>query len=153
MHWLETRIPPPLVMALLGLAAFGIARLLPALAFEFPLRVYLAVALALAGLALNLLPKGMFRRAGTTVNPLKPHAATSLVTSGIYRYTRNPMYVGQATILLAWVLWLHNAAALVAVPAFVLYITRFQIQPEERTLSVRFPDAYGAFCKQVSRWL
>ena len=153
MRWLETKIPPPVVMVLLGITTFGVARLLPALSFEFPLRKLAAVSFAFVGLALNILPKLAFRRAGTTVNPLRPALATSLVTSGIYRYTRNPMYLGHATILLGWALYLHNVTALVVVPAFMLYITRFQIQPEERYLSARFPDAYATFCRQASRWL
>ena len=153
MHWLETRIPPPIVMVLLGATAFVIARLLPALSFEVPLSAVVAVALVFVGLALNILPKLAFRRAGTTVNPVRPALATSLVTSGIYRYSRNPMYLGHAAILSGWVLYLHNAAALVVVPAFIIYITRFQIKPEERHLSARFPDEYAAFCRQASRWL
>jgi len=153
MCWLETKIPPPVVLALLGIAAFGAARLLSSLSFEFPLLEVIAIALVLVGLALNVLPKLAFQRAGTTVNPLRPDLVTSLVTSGIYRYTRNPMYLGHSTILLGWALYLHNMAALMALPAFVLYITRFQILPEERHLSARFPDAYAAFCMQASRWL
>lgn len=153
MRWLETKIPPPVVMVLFGIAAFGVARILPALSFEFPLRTFVTIALASAGLALNILPKLAFQRAGTTVNPLRPALTTSLVTSGIYRYTRNPMYLGHAVILLGYALYLHNAAALMVVPAFMLYITRFQIQPEERYLSARFPGAYVAFCRQASRWL
>jgi protein-S-isoprenylcysteine O-methyltransferase Ste14 len=140
-------------MVLLGVAAYGAARFLPALSFELPARTFIAAALALVGLALNILPKLAFQRVGTTVNPISPALATTLVTSGIYSYTRNPMYLGHATILLAWTLYLHNIAALIALPAFVLYITRFQIQPEERYLSARFPVAYAAFCKQASRWL
>ena len=140
-------------MALLGIAALGVAHLLPALAFAFPVRTFAAVAVALVGLVLNIVPKLAFQRAGTTVNPLRPALATSLVTSGIYRYTRNPMYLGQAVILLAWALYLHNLAALVVVPAFLLYISRFQIRPEERYLSARFPDEYAAFCRHASRWL
>ena len=153
MRWLETKIPPPVVMVLLGLAAWGVAQRLPAASFEFPLRTFFGAVMACAGLALNILPKRVFRRAGTTVNPLSPALATSLVTSGVYRYTRNPMYLGHCVILFGWVTWLHNAAALLVVPAFVLYITRFQILPEERYLSARFPDAYPAFRRQVSRWL
>jgi len=153
MRWLETKIPPPVVMVLLGIAAFGVARPLPALSFELPLRALVAISLTFAGLAVNVLPKLAFQRVGTTVNPLRPAVCTHLVTSGIYRYTRNPMYLGRAVILLGWALYLHNAAALMAIPAFMLYITRFQIQPEERHLSARFPDAYAAFCKQASRWL
>jgi protein-S-isoprenylcysteine O-methyltransferase Ste14 len=153
MRWLETRIPPPVIMALLGACAHGAAHFMPSLSFVLPARTLFAAALALVGLALNVLPKLAFQRAGTTVNPLKPALATTLVTSGIYRYTRNPMYLGHATILFGWTLHLQNLAALIAVPAFVLYITHFQIRPEERYLSARFPDDYAALCRRVSRWL
>ncbi|MCV2217142.1 methyltransferase family protein [Thauera sp. Sel9] len=153
MQWLETKIPPPVVMVLLGAVVYGVAPLLPELSFEFALRTTLAIALVLVGLALNILPALAFLRAGTTFNPLRPASATSLVTSGIYRHTRNPMYLGDSVILLGWALYLGNAAAFVAVPAFMLYITRFQIQPEERHLSARFPEAYASFCKRTPRWL
>ena len=153
MRWLETKIPPPIVMLLLGIAAWGAARLLPDLSYTLPQRTLISACLALAGVVLNVLPKLAFQRAGTTVNPLRPQLSSQLVTSGVYRYTRNPMYLGQAVILLGWALYLHNAAALLAVPALMLYITRFQIQPEERHLSARFADAYAAFRTQVPRWL
>lgn len=153
MRWLETRIPPPVVMVLMGIAAYGAARLLPALSFALPLRTSTAVVVALAGVALNVIPKLAFDRAGTTVNPLRPNATTQLVTSGIYRFTRNPMYLGQAVVLLGWTLYLQNAAALLAVPLFMLYITQFQIQPEERFLAARFPDEYESFRRRTSRWL
>jgi protein-S-isoprenylcysteine O-methyltransferase Ste14 len=141
------------VMVLLGIAAWTVAQRLPAASFEFPLRTFFGAAMVCAGLALNILPKRAFRRAGTTVNPVRPVLATSLVTSGVYRYTRNPMYLGHCVILSGWAAWLHNAAALLVVPAFVLYITRFQILPEERHLSARFPDTYPAFRRRVARWL
>ena len=99
MQWLETRIPPPLVLLTLAVAGFGMARLMPALSFQFSCAGLVAVLLVLAGLALNLLPKVAFRRAGTSANPLRPAATRHLVTSGIYRYTRNPMYLGHALIL------------------------------------------------------
>lgn len=153
MHWLETKIPPPIVLLLLGMAAFGVARAFPGFSYALPWRTIIAVALVCAGLLLNLVPKLAFGRAGTTVNPLRPALTTSLVTTGIYRCTRNPMYLGQATILLGWTVHLHNLAALAAVPAFMLYVTRFQIVPEERHLATRFPDAYAAYRRQVSRWL
>lgn len=140
-------------MVLIGTAAFGATRLLPALSFEPPLRNLVAIAFACAGLALNVLPKVAFRRAGTTINPLRPDASTRLVTSGVYRHTRNPMYLGHAMILLGWSLYLGNAVDFVAAPLYMLYISRFQIRPEERTLSARFPDAYAALCRQAPRWL
>lgn len=116
-------------------------------------QVLVPAAVAATGVALNLLPKLAFRRAGTTVNPLRPQAASALVTHGVYRHTRNPMYLGQALVLLGAMLYLQDLRALLAVPLFVVYITRLQILPEERMLSARFPDAYAAFCRRVRRWL
>lgn len=94
MVWLETRIPPPVVMLLF--AAMGVAArwLWPGLHLRVPVPVLLAGVTVTLGVVLNLLPKISFRRAGTTVNPLRPSASSALVTSGIYRRTRNPMYLG-----------------------------------------------------------
>lgn len=108
--------------------------------------------MCLVGLALNLWPKLAFKRAGTTVNPLRPATSTQLVTGGVYRYTRNPMYLGHALMLCGWTVYLGHGLAYVLVPLFVAYVTRFQIQPEERALAQRFVD-YAAYCRQVRRWL
>ncbi len=152
MQWLETRIPPPLVLLTLGAAAFGVAHLTPKLSFHDACASLFAALLALAGLTLNLLPKVAFRRAGTSANPLRPAATKQLVTSGIYRYTRNPMYLGHVLMLSGWVVHLGNVLALVVVPVFVLFITRFQIRPEERALATVFPH-YEQFCRRSPRWL
>lgn len=153
MRALETRIPPPIVLLLFGGLAFVAARYLPALAFQLPRSGVAAAVLVLAGVALNVYPKLAFMRAGTTVNPLRPGTTTQLVTEGLYRYTRNPMYLGHVVMLLGWAIHLQNAAAILAVPAFMLYLVRFQIGPEERHLSARFPAEYAAFCGQTRRWL
>lgn len=76
-----------------------------------------------------------------------------MVTSGVYRYSRNPMYLGHALILLGWGIYLQNYAGFASVPAFVLYISRFQITPEERHLHARFADQYTEFCRKSPRWL
>ena len=151
MPLLETRIPPPPVLLLCGVLGYALACAWPWPALPVP--GWAAVAVMLAGLMLNLLPKLAFRRARTTVNPLRPAAATALVTGGIYRHTRNPMYLGQALVLLGGMLWLGSAAALLVVPLFVGWITRFQILPEERVLSARFGADYAAFRRDVRRWL
>ena len=152
-HWLETKVPPPVAMLLLGLMAYCLGRWVPSLSFPLPLRTLVVAVVAFAGLLLNVIPKLAFGRAGTTVNPLRPDKATALVSSGIYRYSRNPMYVGQALLLLAWVLYVGHWLGLFAVPLFVLYITRFQIVPEERVLAARFADEYAEFRRRVHRWL
>lgn len=126
----------------------------PGGALQLPVPELLAGLVMAFGVLLNLLPKLAFRRVGTTVNPLRPATSSVLVTHGVYRYTRNPMYlVGQATVLAGAMLYLQNLTALLAVPLFVLYITRLQIVPEERVLSARFPEAYALFRQRVRRWL
>jgi protein-S-isoprenylcysteine O-methyltransferase Ste14 len=153
MHWLETRVPPPLVMLLCGAIGYLASRLAAGPVVPLPMPALLAGGVVAIGLTLNLLPKLAFRRVRTTVNPLRPAMASALVTHGVYRYTRNPMYLGQATVLAGVMLYLQSPVALLAVPLFVLYITRLQIMPEERALSARFPEAYAAFRQRVRRWL
>ncbi|WP_414492961.1 methyltransferase family protein [Stenotrophomonas maltophilia] len=153
MTWLETRIPPPLVMLLCaGIGWLG-SRLWPDAVLPLPMPELTAGGAMVIGLALNLLPKLAFQRARTTVNPLRPSASSALVTHGVYRYTRNPMYLGQATILTGAMLYLQNMIALLVVPLFVLYITWLQIMPEERALLARFPEVYPLFRQRVRRWL
>lgn len=150
---LDNRIPPPLAMLLVGAAMWATARAWSALAFDPPLRVPLAAAIALIGLGIEIAAGWAFRRASTTVNPLRPQTAARLVTGGANRFSRNPMYVGQALLLLAWAVWLGHAAALAQWPLFPLFITRFQILPEERALAARFGAEYAAYRAKVRRWL
>jgi len=149
---IELRVPPPLV----GLVA-GALMWLAALALPWPGsapgRLFVAVLVAAAGIAVVVAGLLEFRRAKTTVNPLKPESASSLVERGIYRFTRNPMYLGMALVLAGWGIWLASAAALLVLPLFVAYLTRFQIIPEERALAATFGDTFGAYCRRVRRWL
>jgi protein-S-isoprenylcysteine O-methyltransferase Ste14 len=121
---------------------------------EFALRYagFLAIALAGSGLAVALAGIAEFRRLSTTVNPIRPGEASSIVTGGIYRFTRNPMYVGLACFVLAWGLYLQNFAALLCIIIFVAYMTQFQIKPEERALQEKFGDEYTSFKSRVRRW-
>ena len=76
-----------------------------------------------------------------------------MVTDGIYRYSRNPMYLGMALLLAAWALWLGNAAAWLGIVLFVALINRYQIRPEERILAAKFGDDYHSYCRRTRRWL
>ena len=87
------------------------------------------------------------------MNPIKASAASSLVTGGVYRFTRNPMYLGLSITLMGWAVFLSNPLALLAVPLFVLYMEKFQINPEERVLSSLFGAEYAAYEEKVRRWL
>ena len=117
------------------------------------IRVAAAVIIALAGGGFSLAGIISFRRAQTTVNPMKPETTSSLVCSGIYRITRNPMYVGLLVVLVAWSVFLSSAWALLGALVFVLYINRFQIAPEERALSSKFGKEYAAYKQSARRWL
>ena len=149
----ELKIPPPVVAALLAVAMWGIAFVAPLVEVPTLLRVCVAIAIALAGGVFSLAGIMSFRRARTTVNPMKPEAATSLVSSGIYRITRNPMYVGLLFVLVAWAAFLSSAWSLLGPLAFLLYISHFQIRPEERVLSELFSAEYSAYKARVRRWL
>jgi protein-S-isoprenylcysteine O-methyltransferase Ste14 len=105
-----------------------------------------------AGIAIALAALFEFLRAKTTVNPLSPEAASAIVTSGIYRYSRNPMYVGLLLALLGWSVWLSHLLPFALLPFFILYINRFQIEPEERALSVKFGGLYRDYRRSVRRW-
>jgi len=128
-----------------------------ALGPQFPIATgpkYAAVAiLAVAGVAFDLLGLLAFRAFRTTVNPLKPERASAMVTSGVYRVSRNPMYVGMVLLLLAWAVYLSALLPFAGPPIFVLYITRFQIQSEERVLKGIFGEEYSAYAARVRRWL
>lgn len=157
MSKLDLKIPPPLAAALTAGAMWAAAKWLGmnGLFAGMPPGWRLAAAglIALIGLGFDLTGVHGFIRAKTTVNPLKPERSAALVTSGIYRITRNPMYVGMALILLAWAIYLGSGAALLGPLVFALYITRFQIQPEERALAVRFGGEFAGYCARVRRWL
>lgn len=153
MHALELKIPPPVVALLVAAVMWGISLVTPSADVPVPIRVIAAIAIALAGLATAVSGVVAFRRAKTTTNPLKPETASSLVVSGVYRLTRNPMYVGLALVLLAWALFLSCIWALLGLLAFILYMTRFQIIPEERVLAGMFGAAYTAYQAKVRRWL
>jgi protein-S-isoprenylcysteine O-methyltransferase Ste14 len=153
MHALELRIPPPIVALAIAATMWGISLVVPPVAPPAPLRTVIAIVIAFVGVGIDIVGAVSFFRAQTTVNPMKPTATSSLVTSGIYRYTRNPMYVGQAVVLLAWAIWIASIPALLGLPAFVLYLNRFQIAPEERALARAFGEAYAAYRARVRRWL
>lgn len=94
-----------------------------------------------------------FQRAKTTVNPLHPERATAVVTGGIYRFTRNPMYVGIALVLVGWFVVVGGLSAIAGLPLFAWYITRFQVVPEERALSSKFGAEYADYLQSVRRWV
>ena len=157
MNALELKIPPPVVALCLALLMWLVASSAPPVAppFDLPfgLRASVAASLALIGQGISIAGIVSFRRARTTINPLKPGATSALVRSGVFRFTRNPMYLGLLLTLVGWAVWLWSLAALLLLPVFVLYIDRFQIGPEERALAKLFGAEFAGYRTSVRKWL
>lgn len=149
---LELKIPPLLVVAIIaGLMALT-AWLIPMGPWHFTDATGLALGLFIAGLLIALAGVIGFRRARTTVNPMQPETSRVLVQTGIYRFTRNPMYLGFLLMLAGYGVWLANLPALVWLIGYVLYLTQFQIIPEERWLTQKFGDEFLRYRQHVRRW-
>ncbi|PKI16494.1 methyltransferase family protein [Colwellia sp. 12G3] len=153
MKFLENKIPPPLVAILIAAGMWWLSIITPVILLTSTLKITLVITFMIAGIFFALSGVISFRLANTTVNPLKPDKASALVTSGIYQFTRNPMYVGFVAFLFAWASYLGSAWGVVLIMMYVAYIQRFQIAPEERALTVLFKDEFSNYKKQVRTWL
>lgn len=150
---LELRVPPVGVVLVTAALMWLTAWLSPSLTWPLPGHQAVAITALVAGVLASLAGVMQFRRARTTVNPMTPAASSSLVVAGIYRWTRNPMYLGFLFALGAWAIFLANALSALFLPLFVLYMNRFQIVPEERALATRFGQQFEDYRRSVRRWL
>lgn len=153
MKALELIIPPPIVMLVIGVIMWLLSMLFPAFPLSLTYNVATAIVIGLVGIGISMAGILDFKRARTTTDPRKPANASALVTSGIYRFSRNPMYVGILLVLIGWGVFLGNALALIGAFAFVPYISRYQIQPEERLLQDKFGAEFTEYKARVRRWL
>ena len=153
MRFLELKVPPVGLTILSGVLMYLLDSVVPGASFNLPGAIWFAAACLLVGIAFGVPSVQVFRRAGTTVNPFTPDVSSTLVVDGIYRYSRNPMYVALVFVLAAWAVYLGNGVAALVIPAFVLYMTQFQIKPEERALLERFGTNYADYMKSARRWL
>lgn len=153
MSSLELKVPPVLQVLIIAFAMYGLTGIFTSLQVTVFGTNWLASSLAIVGIALAIMGVLAFKKAQTTVNPHTPEKSANLVTTGIYHYTRNPMYLGMLLVLLGWAFYLSNVAALLVLPIFIIYMSRFQIQPEERVMMQNFGDEYQAYMIKVRRWL
>lgn len=117
------------------------------------IKIYIAAVIFLASIAVMVLALREFRRAKTTVNPLRPETASSLVQSGVFSLSRNPMYLGLFGILLAWTVYLGAPAGVAGLALFVTWMSLLQIRPEEKAMAALFEDDFVRYCRRVRRWL
>ncbi len=153
MKALELKVPPVAQFVVFVAAMWLLAKYLPALSIEIPARRILVVLFFCLGGIVAVPAIAAFRASGTTVDPRDPGKASRLVIRGIYRYSRNPMYLGLLFLLLAWAIYLANPLGFVALPLFVLCMNRLQIRPEEAAMEAQFGDEYRGYRKSVRRWL
>ena len=149
---LKHRIPPPVVTSISALIMWALAEIFPqavaAKSSSTLALIFSAVGLVFAGAGM-----AAFAQQKTTVNPLDLQNTTALVTHGIYRVTRNPMYVGMLFLLFGWALYLANILSMLWLAPWVVYMSHMQIAPEEQAMEALFGDEYRAYCQQVRRWL
>jgi protein-S-isoprenylcysteine O-methyltransferase Ste14 len=150
---LELKIPPVILTLLFAAMMWLASRLIS----DFPppgsFRLAALIVFATAGAIVGLASVVSFRKASTTVNPLKPETCSALVTNGIFNRTRNPMYLALLLFLIGWGIYLGSALSLALTILYVMYLNRFQIEPEERALTAAFGQEFLDYKQQVRRWI
>jgi len=151
---IDLKIPPPVVACVMA-GLMYLCQDFFASFFILVLEDKLIIALVIAALAalIDFLALCSFLKAKTTFNPIQANKVSALVTSGVYRFSRNPMYVGNLLFLSAWWVYLGTPLNVIFLVAYVFYINKFQIAPEERILTERFSGQYLDFCQRVRRWI
>lgn len=148
---LDKKIPPPIVTLIFAGVIYFTAEYF--YRFYFVYQTAICLFFAVLGVCILSIALYQFKLFKTTINPIKPEAASTLVTSGIFRFSRNPMYLGMLLLILS--LWIKTGAitGFIVVPCYIAYLNYFQIAPEERVMKALFTDSYIAYCQQVRRWI
>jgi len=151
---MKTKIPPPVVVLIAMLLTFLSRDYLDIFYLHPHLQRTLFLLFLVIGVSVIFLATRQFKISKTTVNPLKPETASSLVTSGIFRRTRNPMYLGLTSLLISFSIYFSSVFGIIIyLPLFISYITIFQIIPEEDAMNKLFSNDYKSYCLKVRRWI
>lgn len=153
MAFLELKIPPVIVVGMAVLGMWGVAQCWPQMSFSFMGVQIVGISLFAVGALFAALGLLEFIKAKTTADPRYPDKASQLVITGVYRFSRNPMYFGLFLIQASWAFYLGNIVALLLLPIFVVFMNRFQIQPEERYMAQKFGQEYTSYTSKVRRWI
>ena len=148
---MNNRIPPPIVTLICGISIYYSKSF-----FNQFLNFSnngISLFLLILGLIVFISAVRSFKKQKTTVNPLKPKQASSLVTSGIFGFSRNPMYLGMLIILIAISFKFNLVGGIVISLFFYLFITKFQILPEEEAMNELFGDEFIEYSNRTRRWI
>lgn len=150
---MKLKIPPAIVACIFGGVMWLIDLYLNIDWLNFKLTVWISIVFAGMGGLFGFIGLIQFCRHSTSIDPHKPDKARSLVTNGIYRISRNPMYAGLLLILTGYGFYLGNMLTFAMPLLFVEYMNRYQIMPEEEVLADKFGDKYLRYKNEVPRWL
>ena len=153
MHALELKIVPLLQVVIIITLMLLTDALVPFFGFNNPFFLMTGMVLWIVAFTVAIVALWQFKRHQTTVHPQKLADAQTVVSSGLYAYSRNPMYLAMLIAVLGFAIWLENIVNIVWVLCFFAYITRFQIVPEERILAEKFGTPYQEYKANVRRWL
>jgi len=153
MKQLELSIPPVIQVILTALGMWAVSYLLPEFDVYMKVAIPIGGALFLIGITIAFLGVLAFRKANTTVDPRFPDKSSRLVVTGVYRISRNPMYLGFLFMLSGFAFYLMNFAAFLLLPLFVVYMNRFQIKLEEQYMLQKFEEEFNEYAEKVRRWL
>ena len=148
---LETKIPPPIVGLIFGFVIYYTRDIFPKLVIKN--ENIFGTLFILVGLGCFLSAIGLFKKKQTAVTPLNPSSATKLITHGIYKYSRNPMYLGMSLVLAGISIMVNPIGGLAFISLFTLYINQFQIEPEEKAMTKLFKNEFSEYKKNVRRWV
>ena len=143
---LDTKIPPPIVTLLI----LAFINLFESKDYELNTE-WISIIILSMGIFFIISAVIQFIRRKTTVNPTKPHKTTSLVITGTFKFTRNPMYLGMLLIIISYAFYESSVISLILIPFFIFYINKFQIEPEEIEMRKKFGKEYDDYCKKVDR--
>ena len=146
-------IPPPILALMSAILMLIISKYFNKANFSLNQHNQFALFFLIVALIIILISIAKFIKIKTTISPLKPNKTSILVDSGIYKYTRNPMYLGLLLILFSLFFYLKNFLSFLVLPLFVIYITKNQILPEEKVLENLFGDQYKKYKNKVRRWI
>ena len=145
------KIPPPLIVLVLIVSIYFSSKKIDLI--NIPLQLEISIFVLSAGILIFVNPVLQFIKSKTTVNPIQFEEVNKLVTSGIFKYSRNPMYLGMLMIVLSTSIFYLNIYSILTPLLFMLWINKFQIKREEEFLIEKFGDEYLSYKKKTRRWI
>ncbi len=148
---MKTKIPPPIIALTCIVINYLSTYLINPI--KFANIEIIGILILLVGLVTAMLAIFLFKKVKTTVNPINPEEATTLVTTGIFSVTRNPMYLGLFFVICSTIFFFGSWCGIIILTLFVWYINKFQIIPEEEAMEKLFGDKYNEYRQNVRRWI